>query len=247
MKTKQRIAVFFSLFFVVLIAGCSTTNPTETISPNTGDEDTQTQPDSSDTSSQGVPDMDNSQSEPQQNLNEVVAKVNEEEIQAQQVAQVQQSLMAQGLQVSEEEALDQVVAQTLLNQEVQNQGVEVSNEEAEQLIEEQLAPQNLTIEDYKEQVESQGASYSEELENVKGSLAVQKYIDELTQDVEFEVTEEEINQYYQQYEAQMGNQTPPLEQVEPQIIQAIESEFQQEIVNERVQQLEEEADIEYSS
>ncbi|MFP4402256.1 MAG: SurA N-terminal domain-containing protein [Candidatus Nanoarchaeia archaeon] len=255
MKIQQKLAVFFSLFFAVLIAGCSAQDPMETVVPEEGDnptsEDSQnptdeTTPTTEDTTAS--PDdvnTQNSQETTEQNLDEVVARVNGEEVQRGQVVQSQQSLMQQGQEASEEQVLDQVIGQLLLTQEVENQGIEVNDEEAEEAIEQQLSMQGMSLDDYRAQVESQGQSFDQEFEQIKQSLAVQEYVDELTEDMNVEVTEEEINQYYESFQAQMGEEAPPLEQVEPQIIEAIESESEQEVINEKIEELKAEADIEY--
>ena len=249
MKVQQKLVVFFSLFFVVLVAGCSAPqDPIETINDdNVIVEDTDTTTDTTQSGDvQSPPEEVIPGQEQQGDMTDVVARVNGEEILAQDVAVFQQNMMMQGQEVSGDMALNQVIGEVLLSQEVQNMGIEVSDEEAEEVIESQLAMQGSTLEEYREQVESQGLSFEQEFQEIKESLAVQAYIDSLLEEQEFEVTQEEIQAYYEQARMEMGDELPPLEQVEPQIIQMIESEFQQELINEVVVELQEDADIEFS-
>ncbi|MCH8519763.1 MAG: SurA N-terminal domain-containing protein [Nanoarchaeota archaeon] len=243
MKIQQKLVVFFSLFFVVLVAGCSAPqDPIETIQNN---EEVENPADTVSSNIEDTTQIDNNQQD-QLDLGEVVARVNGDEILVQDVVGFQQTMMMQGQQISEDQALNQVIGERLLLQEVQSSGIEVSDEEAEQVIEAQLAMQGSSLDEYREQIESQGLSFNQEFQQIKESLAVQAYIDTLLEEQEFEVTQEDVQAYYEQARLQMGDELPPLEEVEQEIVQLIESEFQQEVINQRIQELQQSADIEFS-
>ena len=252
MRIQQKLVVFFSLFFVVLIAGCSAPqDPIETINEdNVIVEDVDTSRDtinSEDVQSpidEIIPGQE--QEQVQGDLNDVVARVNGEEILAQDVVMFQQTMMMQGQQISGDMALNQVIGEVLLLQEVQNSGIQVSDEEVQEFIEIQLAMQGLTLEEYKEQVEMQGVSFDEEFEQIKQSFQVQTYVDNLLQEANIEITQEDIQAFYEQARVEMGDDLPPLEEVELEIVQLIESELQQELINQRIIELQQNADIEFS-
>lgn len=175
----------------------------------------------------------------------VVATVNDEEITSEDVEEVQQSLLQQGQQVSEEDALEEVISQKLLEQKVQLEGITVTDQDAESMIEQQLTLQGATLDDYKEQLESMGLSYESELENIKKQLATQEYLDGQLEDQVFDVTEEEAQEFYEMYKSQSPEEVPPYEEIEEQLIATIEQEKQQEAITDIIQRLREDANVEY--
>lgn len=249
MRIQQKLVVFFSLFFVVLVAGCSAPqDPIETIQNQEG-VDTTTQIPNEGTISQNEIIIDDSQrsnqQDSQQNLDEVLVRVNGEEVIREEVIQAQQLLMMQGQQVTQEDALNQVIAQTLLLQDIKSQGIEVGDEEALELIEQELALQGLDLDQYREELESQGLSFQNELENFKQGVAFDNYIEQLVSQQNLEISEEQVQEFYQNLQIEMENQLPPLEEIQEQVIELIQSQFEQEILNLKVQELQEEAEIEF--
>ncbi|MFO7710904.1 MAG: SurA N-terminal domain-containing protein [Candidatus Woesearchaeota archaeon] len=173
----------------------------------------------------------------------VVATVNGEEITSEEVSAIQQTFMQQGQQVSEEQALEQVISQKLLAQEAQEHMP--TNEEAESAIEMQLQQQNATLEQYKQQVQAQGMSYEEQLQRIREDLAIQTYL-EANMD-NFTVTDEEAEAYYDEYKAsQAPNEVPPYEELEAQIVATVQQQKQQEARLAIVEELKEDAEINYN-
>jgi hypothetical protein len=175
----------------------------------------------------------------------VVATVNGAEITSSDVNAVQQSLIQQGQQISEEEALEQAINQELVSQEVAKGDYAVSNEEAESAIEQQLTTQGATLNDYKQQVESQGISYEELLESTKEQLAVQNYLEVQLQGENFEVSEQESQDFYEMYKSQSPEEIPPFEELEQQIISTLQQQKQQESISSLIQELRVNAEINY--
>jgi hypothetical protein len=134
----------------------------------------------------------------------------------------------------------------VLELKVKEENIVVTNEEAEVIIEQQLLMQNMTLDEYKEVIESQGVSYEEELESIKDQIAIQIFLENKLEGKSFDVTEEEAKEFYEMYKLQMGeNEVPSYEEIEPQIIASLEQEKQQEEIDVIIQDLILDVDIEY--
>jgi len=216
---------------VILFAGCSTSEQED----NTQDYNNDFVPDNN-----GV---DNIPTEPI--TGNVVATVNDDEIKSEDVVAAQQSLLQQGQQISEDDALEQVINQKVLEQKVQQENIVVTSEEAESVIEQQLAMQGATLDDYKQQVESMGVSYEAELENIKNQIATQQFLESQIEGQTFDVTEEEAQEFYEMYKTQSPEEVPSYEELQPQIIVTLEQQKQQEAINILIQELRTTANVEY--
>jgi len=175
----------------------------------------------------------------------VVAVVDGEEINSDQVTAIQQLYLMQGQQIPTEDALEQIINQLVLEQKVVEENIVITTEDAELLISEQLGIQGATLEDYKAQVASQGVSYEAELENIKRQIAVQFYLESQLEGQSFEVTEEEAQEFYNIYEEQSLEEVPSYEELESQIIVFLEQQKQQEVIIEHIQELRLNSNVEY--
>jgi parvulin-like peptidyl-prolyl isomerase len=174
----------------------------------------------------------------------VIATVNGEEITTSEVSAIQQSFIQQGQQISEEDALEQVINQKLISQEVEAGDYYVSTEEAESTIEQQLSMQGASLEDYKQQISQQGIVYEEQLDSIKEELAVQKYLETQLEGENFEVSKQEAKEFYEMYKQQSGiNET--YEELEPQIMATLQQQKQQETIGYLIQELRADAEIKY--
>ena len=172
-----------------------------------------------------------------------VLNVNGEEVLAQDIAIVQMQLQQQGFQVSEEQALEQVITNVVLLQAVQKQNFEISDEEAEQELIQLLSSQGFTIEDLRADLDEQGISYEATLEDFKERIAVDRFLEQNVDSSSVEVTQEEVEEFYAMYSMEMGEETPPLEEIELQIIAQLEQDKVRELQTQFIDQLIEEADI----
>jgi multidrug efflux pump subunit AcrA (membrane-fusion protein) len=231
MANLKNIIGIFLVLSVILLAGCSTSEQED----NTQDYNNDFVPDNND--------IDNIPTEPI--TGNVVATVNDEEITSEDVAAVQQLLLQQGQQISEDDALEQVINQKVLEQKVQQENIVVTNEEAESVIKQQLAMQGATLDDYKQQIESMGVSYEAELESIKNQIAVQNYLEGQLEGQSFDVTEEEAQNFYEMYKAQSPEEVPSYEELQSQIIATLEQQKQQEAINILIQGLRTTANVEY--
>ncbi|MBS3802424.1 MAG: SurA N-terminal domain-containing protein [Candidatus Thermoplasmatota archaeon] len=177
----------------------------------------------------------------------VAAIVNGEEILMEEVTSLQQSYIQQGQQITEQQALELVIDQTILLQQAKQGDYMPTDAETETQIESILAQQGSTLEQYKQQLQQQGTSYEDFLQNYKEQLAIQNYEDDELEGQTFNVTDQEAQEYYDMYVNQSSDpsQIPPYEQVKQDIISSLEQQKRQEAVNVLVETLKEEADIEY--
>ena len=176
---------------------------------------------------------------------EIIATVNGEEITQEEVFLVQQQLQQQGSQVNEEQALEQVITNKILLQEVAKQNYDITTQEAEAELEQVLSSQGFSIDDLKQDLQSRGISYEATLEDFKQRVAVDRYLSENIDLNAIEVTQEEIEAFYEQVALQGGNQTPALSDIQPQIEQQIEQQKTRQLQTQFIETLIEEAEINY--
>lgn len=179
----------------------------------------------------------------------VVAIVNGEEITSEEVTILQQSYMQQGQQLSEKEALDQIIDQKLLNQQALQDEYMPTTEEAEIEIETLLQQQGMTLDDYKQQLAQQGMNYEESLQNFKEDLAIQNYVEAALKEREFEglrdEAESELESMLQLYNMSKDELTQQLAQMGmtyEDFLQDIKKDIAQEYL---IEELRTQAEIEY--
>ena len=175
----------------------------------------------------------------------VVATVNGEKITSKEIAAVQQLFMQRGQQISAEDASEQLINKKVLFQQAQQGKYSVTDDEAEAVIEAQLAQQGSSLDDYKQQLELQGISYEEQLQDIKEDLTIQKYLGIALEGKDFEVTEEEAQKFYEMYKLQSPDEVPSYEELESKIIATLQQQKQQEAIGSLIQELRASADIEY--
>lgn len=171
----------------------------------------------------------------------VVATVNWEDIIMEEVLSIQQLFAQQWQQISPEDATEQLINQKLLTQQVSP----LSIQETEAIFTEELAMQNITLEEYKEQLALQGMSYEDELEGARVWFAIQQYL-ETTLGTDFTVSDEEVLDFYNQYAQSSPWAFPPLEEIENDIAMLIQQQKQQEAAYEYILWLREVATIQYN-
>ncbi|MFO7774089.1 MAG: hypothetical protein R6V59_09225 [Dehalococcoidia bacterium] len=173
--------------------------------------------------------------------NDVAATVNGEEIMQEDVAEMQELYAAQGMPISEEQALEQLIRQEVLYQAAAE--YLPTEEEAEEQLEAQVAMMGMTMEEFHEALEAEGLCYDEQMEDFRRYLAIENYLDEAVEVPE--VTEEEAREFYEEYKQQYPEEElPPFEEAEPQIVMQLEQQKQQEAMGPFIEELREKADIE---
>lgn len=177
--------------------------------------------------------------------NNVAATVNGEKIMQEDVAELQELYAAQGMPISEEEALEQLIMQEVVYQAAELGDYIPTSEEAKQELEAQLAMMGMTMEDFQEQLEAVGLSYEEYLEDFRAQLAIEDYLYDAVEVPG--VTEEEARKFYEDWKQMLPEEQepPPFEEIESEIIMHLEQEKQQEVMFDLIDELMAEADVEY--
>lgn len=179
---------------------------------------------------------------------EVVARVNGEAITAGDVTKLRVKVYeSYRMQISEEEALEQLIEETVLYQEAEQQGYAPTMDEAEQELEARVASSGRTMEDFKADLAKSGFSYfsyEEYLQDFQRQLAINSYLDDAVQVPE--VTELEARVFYENYKQQSPEaELPPFEQLKSEIMALLEQQKQQEATSLLIEELKEKADIKY--
>lgn len=242
--TKKMLLSLLIGASVIVTAACGNadenTNEEETATEEQAAEEsgeTAEQPEMPEPDLEGVPD--------------IVAEVNGEEINKEEfetayTGQFQQMAMQaqmSGQEVDQAQLKEQIaeslVSQRLLVQETENRGIEASEEEVNETLT-ALAEQNgmASSDEFLTALEEQGVSEEEVMDRVASQVKVDKLIAEESGDVE--VSEEELQEFYDQVKAQQeetgGEELPPFEdiksEIESQLIQQKESEAVQALVAE---------------
>lgn len=183
-----------------------------------------------------------------QTQNTVVARVNGQDIYRSEVSQIRRDMSSQGQEVSQEVALDQAVATTVLVQEVESKGYLLSVEETEEKLSEQLSLQGADLDTFKTQTQDAGQSYEDALESYQFQFGVETYFEDVLSNQTPEVSESEIEEYYQVYLEQTQSQDQEvleLNEIEDQIVQQIQTQKLSQMRNEYLEELVDNADVEY--
>ncbi len=173
------------------------------------------------------------------------ATVNGQEIKSEEVTDMKKVFESQGQEISEEEVLEELISQEVLYQKAEKEDYVPTEQEVEEKISRQLSEQGSSLDEFKQELEEQDASYEEEVENYRKQVATQDYLTDFLSGKDFEITEEEAITFYEEYSQQSEEEMPSYEEVEPQIIQFLEQEKQQEEIGKLVERLKSEADVIY--
>lgn len=175
---------------------------------------------------------------------DVVATVNGEAITSSEVNRIRQQITMTGQNVTREQMLEQLVDHEILKQQAEKEGYEVSVEEAEQRLESQLG-QGMKLEDLKQRVKQQGASWENQIEIYQEQFALRDYIEETVTNQIGQVTEEEIQQYYRTLKQQSQQELPPLENIKQKVKASVQQQKRQEVISSLIRQLKPQYDIVY--
>lgn len=161
--------------------------------------------------------------------------VNGDVIPAERISQVQEQLgQFSGEAVSADEAAQYLIEETLLRQEASRQGLQPTPQEVEDSIEDQLAFQGITLEEFQETL--QPGEYEQILQEQANQLAIQALQEALTP----EPTEEEIAMVYEEnrelFEAEGMSEEDAREEIIVFIRQEQGQQVLQALINELVSQ-----------
>ncbi|MFO1518153.1 MAG: SurA N-terminal domain-containing protein [bacterium] len=94
-------------------------------------------------------------------------------------------------------ALDHLVEETLLNQEVDKQGIKITEEDVNQAIDSILKRNNLTLDNLKKELASKGTTFQSYRDDIKGQLKRLRFVGQVV-GAKVKVTDEEVEAYYEQ-------------------------------------------------
>ncbi|WP_171038170.1 SurA N-terminal domain-containing protein [Aquibacillus sediminis] len=178
----------------------------------------------------------------------VVANVNGKEITGQKfnmlLNQTVSMLQQYGQDASDEDlvkqqTLDAAVSQEVLSQELDNQGIEVSSDDVEAQID-QLKQNFETDEQFQEYISQMSLTEEGLQQQMAYEMKVQQYQDA---ELDVEVTDEEVEEMYDQLSSQ-NEEVPELSELRPTIEEQLENQKKNSQLTQRIQELQENAEIE---
>ncbi|MGD6818358.1 SurA N-terminal domain-containing protein [Metabacillus sp. 84] len=189
--------------------------------------------------------------------NKEVAVVNDQPIKGKEynaaLSSTQMQMQQMGQDPTSKEAEKQVkdqtvntlVGQNILMQEADKKGYKASDEEVTKQVEEIKKQYNNDDKKFQEALKMQGMDEKQLNEQVKESIKMNKYVEKEIPAPE--VTDKEIEEYYNQFAEQGGanGQKPPkLEEVKPQIKEQLTQQKQNESLGKKVEELKKSAKVE---
>ncbi len=144
-----------------------------------------------------------------------------------------------------QQTLDELIAQTVIMQNAEAEGVAAGEEDIEEQY--QLLKGQYGEEEFQALLEEQNMTSETLRENIAYQLVIQEYIEEKAVEElgeeALEVTEDELKALYEQHSMQM-EELPEFEEMKPQLIEMAQQDKMQEVTGEIVNQLIEESEIE---
>ncbi len=188
---------------------------------------------------------------PPANLDETVAQVNGEKITRGDVQRSKELLQAQtgGQQVSDVIALDQLIAEKLVEQEAEAQGIVIPEAEAEAQVEAVITQQGFTIDEVQVQLAQSGESYDELIERYQSRLKQQKLLESILEERSdsIEITELEMQAFYdgnQDLFAPPGEDVPSFEELESDIEGFLTQQAREQLIRDYITELRDKSEIE---
>ncbi len=175
----------------------------------------------------------------------VVATVDGREISAATVGKMQVRYhYTHGRGLTFEQALELLIREELLYQEATRLDYQLTREEAEHELLTELAMKGIARRDFEAQLEAQGISYDEYLQELQKQLTIAYYVDDTVHIPE--ITEEEAREFYLEYKERYPDETRTFEEMRYFIIAILEEQEEVASVLLLVEELKEKADIVYT-
>ncbi|MCP3028536.1 SurA N-terminal domain-containing protein [Halobacillus sp. A5] len=248
--------------FVMFLAACNSDDSAEGDEGGSEEENTEEQ-ESGEGESEGEGEGEQAEMpEPDlEDVPDVVAEVNGEEIQKDEFettyeSQFQQMAMQSQMSGEEvdqdqlkEQTAESLVGQELLIQEAENEGYEASEEDIDETLDE-LAQQNQleSKDEFLSALEEQGMSEDEVMSQLEAEVKVEQLVASEAGDIE--PTEEELEEAYEQMEAQQeqmgeeaGGEMPSYEDAKPDLEEQVKTTKESEVTQKLVEELREEGDV----
>ncbi|NDL57133.1 SurA N-terminal domain-containing protein [Phytoactinopolyspora mesophila] len=147
-----------------------------------------------------------------------------------------------------EQTAENMINSELLNQEAENRGVEVSESDLDETLEELATENGLgSADEFMAALNEQGMEEEEIMSQLETQVRLDSLITEEAGDIE--PTEEELQELYDQAEAQQeelgeeGSELPPFDEVKPQLEEQAKADKESEVVQALIGDLRENADV----
>lgn len=177
---------------------------------------------------------------------EGVVKVNGKTIDQEYVDMVSGFALERGLKLSQSEAIDQTINHELIYQKAIESGFEMSDQQAETLLAIYLFESGTNLQDFKEKVKSEGGSYQRDIEFYKSSRVNAAYLESLiTISGPGEISDQDAQEFFELNKERLNPNIESFESVKESIKELMYQEIQKEVVSRTIQQLRDEAEIEY--
>jgi len=189
----------------------------------------------------GIMNDNNNQSSDQE---EVVATVNQEKITREDLDLHKTVLQQQGQNVGDERALQDLINQKLLYQEAKKE-VNLSDKQVEANLEQRLASQGMSLDDFKQQISKQGEDYGEIKNRLRKQIILSQYYQVVRQESDINVSDDEAKTFYEQNEQMISQQAPnsSFEDLKPVIKQQLKQQKMQQVVQNLLNNLRSNASI----
>ncbi|GEM_PF-4207452 len=159
--------------------------------------------------------------------------------QLEQVPEEQREMMEAQMEMSLQE---QMKSRLVLLEAALDEGIEVTDEDVDEFADEHLQPGHLD-----QLVEQLGITEEELYDRLREDVAIERLISQKIDEDAEEITEEDMRQHFDMHQQRMegpDGEVPEYEEVEDQIRMELEQQQEQEIIEQLLQPLMEEADIE---
>jgi FKBP-type peptidyl-prolyl cis-trans isomerase (trigger factor) len=140
------------------------------------------------------------------------------------------------------QALDVLINTELLKQSASEEGITVSDEQAQER-RDNIVSELGGEEALQARIQELGIPEGDLMSDIEEELLIQAYLDSIFAQSEISVSDEEVQEVYDQAGAS-GGELPPLEDVRPQVEQQIITTKEQEIIDQLLIDLKAEAEIE---
>lgn len=181
----------------------------------------------------------------QENSDEILVIVNDQSITLSKVQDMKESVSKQGYNITQEEIIEELIILELLKQEAEKEGYIKNFQEAEEQMSSQLEMQGLDVEFLKEQLENQNISYEDYVTDYIEMIAIQEYLSNKIKGLTKEPTEEEIQEFYEQFKGTYIEESAELDSVKEEIKNYLFQMQENDLIYEVIEELNKTAEIEY--
>jgi parvulin-like peptidyl-prolyl isomerase len=180
------------------------------------------------------------------NSDKAVATLNNEKITQSEVDNIKSLISYQtGQPVNDTLALNYIIANKLLQEEAKDIGIKVTNKDAEEILQTQLATQNSSVDQLKESLKENNQDYTTFIGNFKDQITAETLGQQILIKQPIIITEEESLEFFEKNKEFLLSQDPNVtyQDVSSLINSYLTQEKQQEIIQRHIDELRSKAEI----